>query len=197
MKDCKPAVAPDIWDGKTTSEMDVDDDHDESAGECSSSSQSIPLLRHSSLAELSNIATSSSPLINSDKLDLEENGTNSSLALDNRISTLTLAGLDLQFNKPSSHENLCRSSNSRIPVTPPKEIKCEDPLTPLANLKMLVSAASPAIRDREIKKRELFARPDRDFCLPYMDVKPAFNVKMPDKTTVSRKDKSLGLLCQR
>lgn len=205
MKDSRePSMAPESWDGKTASDNEIDEIRDDSTSESSNSSQSIPLLRHSSLAELSSIATASSPLVNDAKLDSEtifNESTTSNFARDNRISTLALAGLDLQFNRKSfSNENMCRGSNTfslRDPVTPPKEGKCEDPLTPTANLKMLVSAASPAIRDRESKKRELFARPDGEFCLPYMDSKPTFSENMADKTTVSRKDKSLGLLCQR
>jgi transcription factor E2F7/8 len=114
-----------------------------------------------------------------------------------------------------------------VPATPPKLTKKSDPsaptstgdepLTPTANLKMLVSAASPAIRDRESKKRELFTEPEQtspspcvvpSFALPMFDSKVVYrngnfmHVNLRDgseseKMVISRKDKSLGLLCQR
>ncbi|EDO31446.1 predicted protein, partial [Nematostella vectensis] len=77
---------------------------------------------------------------------------------------------------------------------PPKH-STDEPLTPTANLKMLVSAASPAIRDREIKKRELFTDSPGSPA-----VVPSFALPMEngsEKIAISRKDKSLGLLCQR
>ena len=201
MKDNESPIAPESWE-RRNSASDTDTDHEDSASECSSSSQSVPLLRHSSLAELSSIATACSPLTNNTKLDTEISERTSGFDPDNisyHHSTLAVADHDLKL-KTVSTECVYRNPTAfaaRIPATPPKEGKSEDPLTPTANLKMLVSAASPAIRDREIKKRELFTRPDGEFCLPYMDAKPNFSESVSDKTTVSRKDKSLGLLCQR
>ncbi|KAG8439715.1 hypothetical protein GDO86_005767 [Hymenochirus boettgeri] len=89
----------------------------------------------------------------------------------------------------------------RVPVTPVKvtEKPQTDPWTPTANLKMLISAASPEIRDRE-KKKELF-RPienngidDTDSDLLQVDTVDDIDdlEKRP-----SRKQKSLGLLCQK
>ncbi|KFV78575.1 Transcription factor E2F7, partial [Struthio camelus australis] len=91
----------------------------------------------------------------------------------------------------------------RNPITPVKLIDRPqpDPWTPTANLKMLVSAASPDMRDRE-KKKELF-RPienseqnDMSDCLQY-DMVDDSTVDEFEKQRPSRKQKSLGLLCQK
>ncbi|KFP84124.1 Transcription factor E2F7, partial [Acanthisitta chloris] len=91
----------------------------------------------------------------------------------------------------------------RNPITPVKIVDRPqpDPWTPTANLKMLVSAASPDMRDRE-KKKELF-RPiensdqsDAPDSLQY-DVVDDSTVDEFEKQRPSRKQKSLGLLCQK
>uniref|UniRef100_A0A8C8B2E5 Transcription factor E2F7 n=1 Tax=Otus sunia TaxID=257818 RepID=A0A8C8B2E5_9STRI len=91
----------------------------------------------------------------------------------------------------------------RNPITPVKLIDRPqpDPWTPTANLKMLVSAASPDMRDRE-KKKELF-RPienseqsDTPDSLQY-DIVDDSTVDEFEKQRPSRKQKSLGLLCQK
>ncbi|NXI64568.1 E2F7 factor, partial [Anseranas semipalmata] len=91
----------------------------------------------------------------------------------------------------------------RNPITPVKLIDRpqSDPWTPTANLKMLVSAASPDMRDRE-KKKELF-RPIENS--EQNDISDSLQYDMVDDSTVdefekqrpSRKQKSLGLLCQK
>ncbi|NXQ96190.1 E2F7 factor, partial [Sagittarius serpentarius] len=91
----------------------------------------------------------------------------------------------------------------RNPITPVKLIDRPqpDPWTPTANLKMLISAASPDMRDRE-KKKELF-RPIENS--EQSDTPDSLQYDMVDDCTVdefekqrpSRKQKSLGLLCQK
>ncbi|NXN90843.1 E2F7 factor, partial [Rhinopomastus cyanomelas] len=91
----------------------------------------------------------------------------------------------------------------RNPITPVKlaDRPQPDPWTPTANLKMLVSAASPDMRDRE-KKKELF-RPIENS--DQSDTPDSSQYDMVDDSTVdefgkrrpSRKQKSLGLLCQK
>ncbi|KFR06564.1 Transcription factor E2F7, partial [Opisthocomus hoazin] len=91
----------------------------------------------------------------------------------------------------------------RNPITPVKLVDRPqpDPWTPTANLKMLVSAASPDMRDRE-KKKELF-RPIENS--EQSDTPDSLQYDMVDDCTVdefekqrpSRKQKSLGLLCQK
>ncbi|OWK56341.1 Transcription factor E2F7 [Lonchura striata] len=91
----------------------------------------------------------------------------------------------------------------RSPITPVKIIDRPqpDPWTPTTNLKILVSAASPDMRDRE-KKKELF-RPienseqsDTPDSLQY-DIVDDSTVDEFEKQRPSRKQKSLGLLCQK
>lgn len=88
----------------------------------------------------------------------------------------------------------------RNPITPVKLAdKQAEPWTPTANLKMLISAASPDIRDRE-KKKGLF-RPieNKDNAFPdslQLDVGDSA-VDIFQKRRPSRKQKSLGLLCQK
>ncbi|XP_054255816.1 transcription factor E2F7 [Indicator indicator] len=91
----------------------------------------------------------------------------------------------------------------RNPITPVKLVDRPqpDPWTPTANLKMLVNAASPDMRDRE-KKKELF-RPiensdqsDTPDSLQY-DIVEDSTVDEFEKRRPSRKQKSLGLLCQK
>ncbi|NXH63645.1 E2F7 factor, partial [Rhabdornis inornatus] len=91
----------------------------------------------------------------------------------------------------------------RNPITPVKILDRPqpDPWTPTANLKILVSAASPDMRDRE-KKKELF-RPienseqsDTPDSLQY-DIVDDSTVDEFEKQRPSRKQKSLGLLCQK
>ncbi|KAM6383791.1 transcription factor E2F7 [Alca torda] len=91
----------------------------------------------------------------------------------------------------------------RNPITPVKltDRHQPDPWTPTANLKILVSAASPDMRDRE-KKKELF-RPIENS--EQSDTPDSLQYDMVDDSTVdefekqrpSRKQKSLGLLCQK
>ncbi|XP_074025202.1 transcription factor E2F7 [Numenius arquata] len=91
----------------------------------------------------------------------------------------------------------------RNPITPVKltDRPQSDPWTPTANLKILVSAASPDMRDRE-KKKELF-RPIENS--EQSDTPDSLQYDMVDDSTVdefekqrpSRKQKSLGLLCQK
>ncbi|NP_001101562.2 transcription factor E2F7 isoform X1 [Rattus norvegicus] len=91
----------------------------------------------------------------------------------------------------------------RSPITPVKLVDRQpqvEPWTPTANLKMLISAASPDIRDRE-KKKELF-RPienkgDAFVNSLQLDVVGDSAVDDYEKRRPSRKQKSLGLLCQK
>ncbi|XP_032972019.1 transcription factor E2F7 isoform X3 [Rhinolophus ferrumequinum] len=89
----------------------------------------------------------------------------------------------------------------RNPITPVKLVDRHqaEPWTPTANLKMLISAASPDIRDRE-KKKGLF-RPIENKDNAFTD---SLQLDVGDtamdvfqKRRPSRKQKSLGLLCQK
>ncbi|XP_066447779.1 transcription factor E2F7 isoform X1 [Eleutherodactylus coqui] len=89
----------------------------------------------------------------------------------------------------------------RYPITPVKVVDrpLADPWTPTANLKMLSSVASPEIRDRE-KKKELF-RPiennePEDTGLNAQQFDAVDDMDDLEKRP-SRKQKSLGLLCQK
>ncbi|XP_029019979.1 transcription factor E2F7 isoform X2 [Betta splendens] len=92
-------------------------------------------------------------------------------------------------------------------ITPVKHTPLAEPLTPTANLKLLISAASPDIRDREMKKvlfrpieneSDQLLSPDtieeesEDSCQFEAAGEEDNTEKKP-----SRKQKSLGLLCQK
>ncbi|XP_066490318.1 transcription factor E2F7-like [Tiliqua scincoides] len=107
-------------------------------------------------------------------------------------------------NEPIDLSKQKTCTPERSPITPVKlsDRPLADPWTPTANLKMLISAASPDMRDRE-KKKELF-RPieNNEFSDAYPD---SLQCDAGDdgtgdefeKQRPSRKQKSLGLLCQK
>ncbi|XP_048449018.1 transcription factor E2F8-like, partial [Rhincodon typus] len=83
-------------------------------------------------------------------------------------------------------------------TTPTKlqESPVGEPWTPTANLKMLISAASPEIRSREKKKQELFV--DDDLTSETNEnLQDQLSGEEFEKFHPSRKEKSLGLLCYR
>ncbi|XP_005330497.2 transcription factor E2F7 [Ictidomys tridecemlineatus] len=89
----------------------------------------------------------------------------------------------------------------RNPITPVKLVDKQqvEPWTPTANLKMLISAASPDIRDREKKKglfRPIENKDDAFSDSLQLDVGDSA-VDEFEKQRPSRKQKSLGLLCQK
>ncbi|PFX15427.1 transcription factor E2F7-like isoform X2 [Stylophora pistillata] len=190
-------------------------DYDETESVCDSSSHSIPLRRYPSLAELSSIATNCG-------------GTNLSTFESSMDEKELMLARSTEDCKSQTTNQLNSIWNRGPPVTPPKVAEAgknslnqtgDDPLTPTANLKMLVSAASPAIRDRETKKRELFPGESFDTFETLHSAASALisNSRQSDalvserhlsdesshveyggnKITISRKDKSLGLLCQK
>lgn len=78
------------------------------------------------------------------------------------------------------------------PLTTPKkgvEGHCMDPWTPTSNLKILISAASPDIRNRE--KELTLEEAAEEYCK-----QDAEEIEEGERMT-SRKDKSLGLLCHK
>ena len=206
-------LIPEGWNNDHTI---TDTDHsgndcDLTDSECNSSSQPLSLRRYPSLAELSCIATNCKGTnMVADELPIQE---------QQQMPAPFVEDCKIQLNS---------IWNQGPPATPPKAVctaksstnhTSEDPLTPTANLKMLVSAASPAIRDREIKKRELF--PGESFNT-FESLHTAANALISNskqseafgsdkiahedpsqvdyggnKITISRKDKSLGLLCQK
>ena len=101
--------------------------------------------------------------------------------------------------------------SSSLPITPKKkENGNEEPLTPTANLKMLVSAAFCIAKTRDLQKRELFQDDDddenfEDSCSTVSDPVDERQDELAgdgkqvsngnDALSNSRKMKSLGLLC--
>ncbi|CAI9167522.1 unnamed protein product [Rangifer tarandus platyrhynchus] len=90
----------------------------------------------------------------------------------------------------------------RNPITPVKlaDRQQVEPWTPTANLKVLISAASPDIRDREKKKglfRPIENKDDAFTASLQLDVVDDSAVDEFEKQRPSRKQKSLGLLCQK
>ncbi|KAM9327716.1 transcription factor E2F7 [Pholidichthys leucotaenia] len=89
-------------------------------------------------------------------------------------------------------------------ITPVKGTTLLEPWTPTANLKMLISAASPDIRDREMKKvlfrprendKEQPESPDADTEVEDSCQFEVANDEDDEEKKPSRKQKSLGLLC--
>ncbi|XP_034529639.1 transcription factor E2F7 [Notolabrus celidotus] len=94
-------------------------------------------------------------------------------------------------------------------ITPIKHTALAEPWTPTANLKMLISAASPDIRDREMKK-VLFRPIENEKEKPESPQAVVEDAEVEDSCQFeaadeeedadkkpSRKQKSLGLLCQK
>ncbi|NXJ66853.1 E2F8 factor, partial [Rostratula benghalensis] len=79
--------------------------------------------------------------------------------------------------------------------TKPKEILPVDPWTPTSNLKMLISAASPEIRNRE-QRRELSNNPGEVLQAKHC-LQEHLSGDEYEKSQSSRKEKSLGLLCHK
>lgn len=79
-----------------------------------------------------------------------------------------------------------------------QEIKTRtDPVTPTANLKMLITAASPEIRSLELSKSRLFAEDEDEDDMEEEDEEPVTTGKRKQSRGPTRKQKSLGILCRR
>ncbi|XP_030340532.1 transcription factor E2F8 isoform X2 [Strigops habroptila] len=98
----------------------------------------------------------------------------------------------------TSHSVLTEIQPQCQPLTTPpkpKEMLPADPWTPTSNLKMLISAASPEIRNRE-QRREL-----SNNASVVLQAKHCLQEHLSgdeyEKTQPSRKEKSLGLLCHK
>ncbi|XP_063502581.1 transcription factor E2F7 isoform X2 [Pongo pygmaeus] len=105
-------------------------------------------------------------------------------------------------NEPIDLSKQKKFTPERNPITPVKLVDRQqaEPWTPTANLKMLISAASPDIRDREKKKglfRPIENKDDAFTDSLQLDVVGDSAVDEFEKQRPSRKQKSLGLLCQK
>ncbi|XP_046844480.1 uncharacterized protein LOC124438391 isoform X2 [Xenia sp. Carnegie-2017] len=130
------------------------------------------LSRHGSMAELINIA-----MIEKERIEKWE----SSQSQETLITCIDKSTQE-QDIFPANHV----AARMKVHSTPTKiasveQTNYDDPLTPTANL----SVVSQDIRDRDEKKKDLFV--NRTFKAEVIDEKPIY----------SRKDRSLGLLCQR
>ncbi|XP_051885866.1 transcription factor E2F7 isoform X2 [Pristis pectinata] len=104
---------------------------------------------------------------------------------------------------PSAVSRRKSCTPDRIQVTPNKlpDKSSPEPWSPTANLRMLISAASPDIRDRE-KKKELFRQIENERVGSAPDVIQLSTIDDGatdefEQQRPSRKQKSLGLLCQK
>ncbi|KAK5935692.1 hypothetical protein CgunFtcFv8_021034 [Champsocephalus gunnari] len=129
--------------------------------------------------------------------------TMSSMALESQSLTQKAHSKDEGFvapkvtiNTPNKSFGQCAVSVENQltmgPLTTPKkgmEVRSVDPWTPTSNLKMLIDAASPEIRNRE---KELCVDNDGREGLD-----PSQESENGDWKMISRKEKSLGLLCHK
>ncbi|CAF93427.1 unnamed protein product [Tetraodon nigroviridis] len=146
------------------------------------------------------------------------------LALKDLTSPRNSFMVQLEEEDGGEHkENICRERRRSTPMkseaaamlanrrgaapdadhaTPVKHQPLPEPWTPTANLKMLISVASPDIREREMKK-VLFALADNDADKDKSADAAAEGAEAEEEEEddaekkPSRKQKSLGLLCQK
>ncbi|XP_064627310.1 transcription factor E2F8-like [Lineus longissimus] len=145
---------------------------------------------------------SQSPFLTDESMDLCDGGIS--------IPDCPLQAIDPSPNR-SPFVNPAYSNKDNIdvlmsPITPTKPSDLAiDPLTPTANLKVLISAASPEIRNRDNKKKELFLQEAFETASTFTETEE-WQENNPYKVEVelggtkcdpptSRKEKSLGLLC--
>ncbi|KAM8883743.1 transcription factor E2F7 isoform 1-T1 [Synchiropus picturatus] len=98
-----------------------------------------------------------------------------------------------------------KSGTPDLSHTTPIKLAClPEPWTPTSNLKMLISAASPDIRNREMKKvlfrpieneTDVMDAAEDDYEME--DFGPSETLDEEDEKKPSRKQKSLGLLCRK
>ncbi|XP_058628062.1 transcription factor E2F7 [Onychostoma macrolepis] len=148
------------------------------------------------------------------------------LTLKDLLSVRTLVnktGSDDTGNKNDQKENICMDRRKMTPlkcesvnghrrvsspditqITPIKHTERvhPDPWTPTANLKMLISAASPDIRDREMKKTLFRPIENEEKAIEEdeeeeLDDSCQYEALDDSERRPSRKQKSLGLLCQK
>lgn len=123
------------------------------------------------------------------------------------------SGLDsndnhMVFSNENSN-NVTETSHVERPCTPTSDDQPPTPVTPTANLTMLLNAMSPELRSRENKQKKTLFESNQDDTFP--ELKPLdLERDLGDSNDVddadgdqsewkpgSRKDKSLGLLCQK
>ncbi|XP_016395015.1 transcription factor E2F7 [Sinocyclocheilus rhinocerous] len=148
------------------------------------------------------------------------------LTLKDLLSVRTLVnktGSDDTGNMNNQKENICMDGKKMTPlkcesvnghrrvsspdithITPIKHVERAhpDPWTPTANLKMLISAASPDIRDREMKKTHFRPIENEEKAVDgdeeeELDDPCQYEALDDSERRPSRKQKSLGLLCQK
>ncbi|XP_016134842.1 transcription factor E2F7 [Sinocyclocheilus grahami] len=143
------------------------------------------------------------------------------LTLKDLLSVRT--GSDDTGNMNNQKENICMDRKKMTPlkcesvnghrrvsspdithITPIKHVERAhpDPWTPTANLKMLISAASPDIRDREMKKTHFRPIENEEKAVDVdeeeeLDDPCQYEALDDSERRPSRKQKSLGLLCQK
>ena len=165
----------------------------------------LPLSQGSTLSTLS---TSSSDNINT-KSDLDY----LMEAVKHEHNELSNEAQRPSRNRPAysaSHtENMADRLNPVTPTKPKEESTDLDPLTPTANMKLLMSAVSPEIRSREKEqketvKQETAVETNNNYITAVPSQKgtkrkasQSVEEDEDDTQTSGRKEKSLGLLCQR
>ncbi|XP_052409474.1 transcription factor E2F7 isoform X1 [Carassius gibelio] len=145
------------------------------------------------------------------------------LTLKDLLSVRTLVNKSETGNINEQKENICMDRRKMTPLkcepvnghkrvsspdithmTPNKHTERihPDPWTPTANLKMLISAASPDIRDRDMKKTLFRPLENEEKAIEEdeeeeLDDSCQYEASDDSERRPSRKQKSLGLLCQK
>jgi len=159
-------------------------------------------LHKESLEILAKLASSAAVKLNENKVN---NHKIASCLKSSKTSNFCSSCYQEQCNGTCDKENIT-VNNIHGTVTPQKQRIVCDPVTPTANLKMLVCAASvltPASPNNiQEEKRNLFTHSTFKENYEIPDIQPKINILADPKSKkgqqlLGRKEKSLGLLCKR
>ncbi|WAR09049.1 E2F8-like protein, partial [Mya arenaria] len=146
-------------------------------------------------SSLSDAENDSDGEINMDRVPFAKN----TIRMDLKQIDRSLKAMSAQQNKENMKNTGDPDENQNRSVTPVNEVEPGQPLTPTANLKVLFNAMSPELRNRDEQKlnsdEDVFSS-SQEFQFETIIEVPS-SAEAESKFGPSRKEKSLGLLCQR